>query len=693
MKIKNVGFVEKHIEKLVLGAAGLFLLVVVWIYVVDSPYSVTVTIGSQAQDLGSTEIESEVKKEVETLRKRLEDTTPSSDLATLRVPDYTTEIKSKMDLPPVPVASYSAPLSWPGLETSVAGTGVTEGAAVHYVLPQPPAPEGIKIRSDFGVLASDVTGLTARQKMFVAKAVGDNPTHDVRYVSVSATFDMSTWHKMLRQGQDPPIPEAWWRSYLLVTSVVLERQARDPLTGQWGSVEVVESLPGQLSVVQVDADVSSEAVVVLTNLLRARQTRVLRPDIPLMTNDRLAVPPDFDLEKLSERQRQLVAEVAAQIREAEKQLERQTVSIANEVEDAQDILSPSGSGTPGAGEVNYGPGPGGPVGTGNPGGSGPVQGPGAMPGPSSPAPAFPGGGGEQSLDELQRRLKLLLEGKDIAAISQGTVSAQTPAAGSASAGPIQMGRKSAAVAPVKSGIVTVTQDTSKVRLLVHDFTVTPGQEYRYRVRVGVYNPLFRRRQVEEQQQKENLTKFSLLSDPSEWSSVVTVDPERRFFLVGASPEQRTTRWEVWRIFRGRWVYREFIARPGDLIGTTVLLSVNNENIEVPLGTGTAVVDLEDTETTMGRTTKVMGLNLSNNTLFERLAGDDRDNTDRIRMRKTLETSEPASPRQEGAPPVNTPAGPGPAAGNPSPGGPAANPGPAGRPPAGPPAGPLPLGHP
>ena len=95
------------------------------------------------------------------------------------------------------------------------------------------------------------------------------------------------------------------------------------------------------------------------------------------------------------------------------------------------------------------------------------------------------------------------------------------------------------------------------KVWAHDLTVKPGATYRYRLRVGVINPLFQRSQLTGKLRETHFHLISLVSPASEWTEPVEIEPVHRFFVVGGSGVEHSATVEVWRVFNGRPQAGEF----------------------------------------------------------------------------------------------------------------------------------------
>ncbi len=103
-----------------------------------------------------------------------------------------------------------------------------------------------------------------------------------------------------------------------------------------------------------------------------------------------------------------------------------------------------------------------------------------------------------------------------------------------------------------------------------DDTMDPGHTYRYRIRLGVFNPVAGTDQlVPEHQDKKN--QVILWSDFSRVTDPVAIPKRMYFFAKDVQDRQMTATVEVARYELGYWRTEDFQVRPGDLIGKEVEL--------------------------------------------------------------------------------------------------------------------------
>ncbi len=132
----------------------------------------------------------------------------------------------------------------------------------------------------------------------------------------------------------------------------------------------------------------------------------------------------------------------------------------------------------------------------------------------------------------------------------------------------------------KADIGSVLEEEA-VDLWTHDLGVKPGATYRYRTRVVVNNPLFRKSSEldpdDPAQQALTLDPFAR-GDWSDWSEPVVVGAQEYFFVTGAETDRgfgaegsRATV-ELYKMFYGHYRRSTFSANPGDELATSVRIS-------------------------------------------------------------------------------------------------------------------------
>ena len=209
MNPKDSGFIQKYVEKLVLGIAVLCLLGTAYIFVVQDPFPVKVGNKKVGPD--------QITKTITDAANRLE-TKINSDETALPdrgIPSYSEAFVADLQEKPTTLAQLT-PLAEPGLE-ELDGPIVKE-----YNLPHPPIAQDILVRKGHAVLGDNIP---TREMEGLIRLVGNHQPRDFAYVSVAGTFDMDEWIERLQSGdKETRVPDRWWNSMIGIAGVMLQRQ-------------------------------------------------------------------------------------------------------------------------------------------------------------------------------------------------------------------------------------------------------------------------------------------------------------------------------------------------------------------------------------------------------------------------------------------------------------------------------------
>lgn len=621
MKIKNLNFLEKHIEKIAIGIGLAFFALVMWLFVLGEPYTIDVVTRSGTQTVTPDKVEVMIRDEARKLEQSYKK--PETPFDEIPLPKWTDDFRGRMTGRFLPVDRLAMPLNMPGLDKSMADNVLTEKQL--RIIPTPPAVAKITAQADYAVLAAPSDDETGQN---LIKLVGNLPQpRDFRYVSVAASFEMEQWRERLK-GQnvasDQRIPEDWWRNRLNITNVILERQTLDPTTGQWGNITVIPSLPsGEPQKFQVDGNgeikLTAAEVPGLLDTIRDTQERIVRPDFVEL--ERGVWSPPGSQHQLTEEQAKQLAEIQQKL----AQLRRRDQAMQN----AGRTTTPAAPVAPVARE---------PEDEWNQPGN---------PRPNRPAPRAGGTAPstvQGQIAELESQRNALL----------GIAPTQT----SEQQGPDAMGRPRDGVRRdpanrnntrfgeprdpreprprwTRDGLApqpgqdadAVVPAIPPVTLWAHDITTRPGETYRYRVTVELLNPLFHINDVQREQYTEYFNKLSLRSEPGPWSEAVRVDPELYYFLTDQDAARRQVTVDVFRIFNGVWMRRSFDVRPGDAIGNAVEVTYQNRSQALDLNTNAMVVDIAFPASEMSAgansdQTRAITYNLQNQAMQARVLGQD-----------------------------------------------------------------------
>jgi hypothetical protein len=119
-------------------------------------------------------------------------------------------------------------------------------------------------------------------------------------------------------------------------------------------------------------------------------------------------------------------------------------------------------------------------------------------------------------------------------------------------------------------LITKRTNLAKIRkpllFWAHDDTVEPGKSYRYRIRLGVFNPIAGTNKFSEQDEglKNNIVLWSEFSDLEE---IVKVPETLYFFPRDVKDAARIVTVDVARYKLGYWYIKDFAVKPGEDIGT------------------------------------------------------------------------------------------------------------------------------
>lgn len=120
-------------------------------------------------------------------------------------------------------------------------------------------------------------------------------------------------------------------------------------------------------------------------------------------------------------------------------------------------------------------------------------------------------------------------------------------------------------------LITPKSDFGKMQepllFWAHDDTVEPGKSYRYRIRLGVFNPIGGTDQFAEEDIPQR-NKVILWSDFSDETEAVTIPQVLYFFPIEIQEAAKIVTVQVSRYVMGYWYSMEFMVNPGEVIGKT-----------------------------------------------------------------------------------------------------------------------------
>lgn len=610
MRVKNATFVQKHIEKLILLAAVLFLLVVLAIFVggLFNPYAV---------ELGGQEYAQPAAVYPALLEKsnRLQTDLQKNGLIPeeYEAPDMATNYKGMLDHPVTTMAALPQRLAQTG--TPISAIRVVPPPPPYYVVPNPPMPTDVAMESGFDVL--DLEFDPRLNGQFADLWGGARIPPDFNYVVIEGEFSMWDWVQALQgeSGQSGKIPSGIWKDRLGITGVYLIREELDPTTGRWGNRTTVRPLPDQIQVMPSEPHASDTLLAQqLIEEVKQLQQFIAMPALPAvlgggvlpLPKDNLELNPEFGFpndgfpddgfapglngEPMNERERlQLERRQRLEERRRERDAERRRRDGGDEFDD----------------------------------------------GP---------GGGNDAAEERRRELQRQRELEERRRRMEAEEAARQAAAERARrererenlGGPGGFDDGGLGIPGIQGLNI---QPDQPLRVSAADLTAEYGKTYRYKLAVAVINPLYGVPRLEKNQLAENATKAShgpddQAIDAVEWIGPVVVSPKYEFFFVGGG--ENRSRIEIWTIFNGQRIKQEFEVSAGDPIGGIVTRDLPQlGQRDVDLRVGATVVDIERRRDINGQSVYALIYIDNEGKLFERLQSDDQANPRRRELERNL----------------------------------------------------------
>jgi len=642
MKMKNINFIEKHIEKIVLAIAVIFFLSALWFFVFNS-FSLEIRSSGGQKRVSVMEVETEIRGVAKKLDAALKDS--KSPLKQLAIQPYAQQFADRQDRSVIEHKAYSMPLGEGGLRQS--DIEIDFGGHRQFLVARPAAPQELKVKYGRAVLLPPDQMLeeimkrydddaherddSPRQALAEYAALGTQTSpRDVNYVSVEAEFNMSQWVVQLQSApRANRVHDGWWRSRQLLTDVVLERQSRDASSGQWADDTVVSPLPDALSfrhMYDQAFDWDRQDISDRLNQIQLAQDQITQPRFAPLTNSLVWFPPGEVRDDLTSTQQRELRAILNEIEFLEKRrsnlkqrLDSRKLKSKTATSDRRyDRDSSRRLKKPALRKQNAS-------------------------GPDAPVSAK----GRENIQKLEDQLKAIdfdLEeerAKKDELLGEEVVS--LPGQSNSKEGPIRrsgFGENMPWSNPSGGGLVTsgnVKDKAYKIRVWVHDLMVEPGVTYRYRLRVRVMNPLFRQQRLTERQKSENYNRLSLDSHATVWSKPVHIDPRLQFFVVDTDRSMRQATVEVYCMFNGQRQMEVFKVVPGDTIGSTVHWPFNGESRAVDMQIDALVVDVSTSTRLgiMGNNTMLLYYDRLRQQLDQRFVADDLKDPNLIRLQNEV----------------------------------------------------------
>lgn len=583
MQVKNASFFQLHIEKIILALGVLFLLIAVAVVVfgvIIKPYQVEV--GNKTYD-SPAEIIPVLEDEAEDLKGGLQPTgleQPKQVPADYQVPDLETNYTQTLAQPIVDTQPLATLGSIGLLETDMVPDDVKPPS---YTLPSPPMVADIEYKHGFEVLDDEDRVLADAYAELWGEA---REPADFSYVFMEGTFDLGEWVERLQAApaEGQRVPLGIWSQKLGLATVYLVREERDKVTGEWTNRTLVSLLPDQIGVVPGEEHPTDYEPQAYIEWYLAMQADIAQPAPPPLAGGGELLPPlDDPMMLIDPEELERMAEEEAAAERARRRAETEQRRAERAAERDARRNQNGGGGNIGPGDL------GGPIGPGGRGGSSGRSGRGG----GAVEPGSTGRGGRES-SRPGRETTPLGPGRGI----PGGLDEQLPG-GRGGLGPAGPGR---------GGLGTPQEqelEEGVLRVWAVDVTVQPGTTYRYKLVVGVINPLYGVARLEESQLSENRNRAALLPsdeeiDAAPWIEPIEIEPSNQFYVVSAN--DRGARVNVWRVFNGERVKETFDVNPGDPIGGEVQIEDEAGIMyDVDMSVGATVVDIDRRRDINGQT--------------------------------------------------------------------------------------------
>lgn len=542
MAKKNVGVIEKHFEKVILGVAVLALLAIMVMYLVSNPH----TVEFAGQTYGPSEIDVEVRKRAAALASKM---ARASEIPgdRLPAPDWEQRLR-QFEQGPVQSEGLDATLAWAvpwGRQVKrikIEQTVQTEqGVALASF--EPPFPPEVSFAAIVAVLEQPV-------------AEGEQPAEafeqDVNLITIQTSYDVAKQRALLqsRYGYDEELAN------IVYADVEVQRQER--IGGDWGEWKPVELYGQPSKLAPPELKVGSDGTLMRDSqrkfteyrdqlLSGETQQRILLPagPVPVGGADRAGVQAR-QVARGDSRGRSRLTDGLRVARDRKPTERRPT----RKSDDKEEVTRRRFS----------------------------------------------------SIEEAAKAVEATLAQAEQALQQQDFEQAKTLALdvlqihqefNAASQQQVARAQEIASVTPDgKAGPGAAVAGTYQP-ITQYDITGVPGRTYRYRVRLGILNEYcLAAAKLKDPKDATQAVIYTAWSEPSQ---PVRVEPDIYFYLAGPAPRNAGVRVEVFKRYHNGWIKESFNVQPGDEIGglEKVQVTANNQTYreEVDFFTGAVAVDV------------------------------------------------------------------------------------------------------
>ncbi len=604
MKIKGINPLERHVEKIVLGAFAMFVLTVLLLQTGLVGGGRLVRVGDSERPLDR------AMEGVRDLAIQRQGRLKSDQVATAipaSLPDPA-RVFDEAFVAATGAAASLAALGPPSLrmgggagDPGAAGIALQRGGEVRFA--------AIKVSKPSAPIAAVFEGTldpieVAEIGPSLASLLPPAQPFDARVPSIEATFDAEALRRSIEapDGADvSPLPDALWQGKVELVDVEWSRQELGS-DGQWGNEAVISPPPGR----DTPRDLASKTPFQpadyrdLLERERVERLNIRRPMFYATISGRAWAWPSLrqkeetvqGAEDVGGLKRNL-ASVRAELEELKKRLERLIQGPRKPGDKPNNPPAPPdgppkdpGGGGGGGGGSDRGPSAdarrqSSPVWhSGDAGASGrwPVipnnwyaQSGGSGGGPGGPPPSD-GSSSEERRKEREAQARKVLE-EAIAKLTKRETElveqlAKKGVGAEVAAPPSFLDEPLGSLA---------SAEMKQVTLWTHDLTAKPGATYRYKSRVRVTNPFYGQTDKLLEDQKSLAAEPVVSGEASDWSEPVVIEPRVEFFITSASeaggPLAASARAgaEVYEFFYGYWRRTTISMTPGDPVAGSLEL--------------------------------------------------------------------------------------------------------------------------
>ncbi len=538
MKKSKINPLEAHFEKLILVAVSVVLLVVVAMQFIAQPNAVQV--GNSPTPLAPDRVFDPIETEAEALLARMRDVNPT--------------------LPEVPeqdVAGQFAEVSNLSIADSIRVTMLGEGvdieehdigsagsdAATTYAMPALPVPAALAVATHRATIDPYEAITNEELRAYLPQ---EQP-FDTVAVSVEGTISGESLLASLEEDPDGedgpmrPLPLSWWRGNLELLGVEVEREELGA-DGSWGGMTVLSGVPGRDTLL---SEARQEGITPAELVQVAQSSSEFMRDIAQPSFPQTIAGPDWV------RPSEMSSEIGLSDEDREiATLERRYASFEKRRDGLGLQLESVGSA--GGGNDDRG---GGRRGGGGEGGR-----------PSTT---------RTPVDRDQQKRDILQTQIDAADRQMERLADQLADLGA----PVDQDQAQDSQSNQPEPPLPALLEAEDLPVWVHDFGAEPGKMYRYRMRVVVNNPLFAKEQYLSDAQQASAGSPTVEGAWSGWSSPITVERDRHFFVVSGSESDAIGNGpraavEVYQFYYGYWRKGSTTLEPGDSIHARAKLPDN-----------------------------------------------------------------------------------------------------------------------